>query len=1322
MKPLDPFAVDFTGVHLIEASAGTGKTYNIASLYVRALIEAGQTVDEILVVTYTEAATKELRDRLMRRLRESIRVLEGGVAGSDSFLSQLKQQIRDPEKVDGGGETDDLADSEKEGDPAYSQTAGDTAQPVDSAEAAKRLKRAVRSFDEAAIYTIHGFCRHALQDRAFESGAPFEAELIGDDSEIVREIIEDYWRNYVQEASKDELKRPLLQFLLDKGLNPESLTEELAGYVGKPYMRLRPEGVPPMEGFEEEISTLTDLYDQMETMWESDRSELQSLLLGDAVSGRKYRTDWLQSWMQAMDEWLESDVTPIVVFDKFERFAQSYIDESLTKKSREKRMPPPAHPFFKAVDEYMETSASLQQLDVAFRRKLFTHLTAALDEKKEELQVYSYDDLLIQLRNALYDSERGPRLRKSLRRTYPLALVDEFQDTDPIQYQIFNAIYGRSREGELRNLEGGQVLDPDQGELINPKQRGLFSSEDASGPNSVDDGPDNLAGKRRPGSEHGALFMIGDPKQSIYSFRGADIFSYLEAQKGTPAAHTYSLGHNYRSSPALIAAVNTLFGSHANPFILNNISYEPVKAGLESTDQLRIGGLEEAPLEIRQLGGFGKDESSDNKPKGKGDAQDISARDTAAKIHALLSKSQKGEAKIGGNAVQAGDIAVLVRSHNQAELMREALMEKSIKSVTHSRQSVFRSAEARQLYTLLKAVLEPAREQGVATALSTVILGYTADELMDLQEDENQWAALLERFNNWHDMWQEHGFTYMFRTIMREQSVAEIVVQLKNGERMLTNLNHLGELMGQEEQDANAGMHTLLKWLLRKREKEKQTAQKDNEEEQLRLESDENLVSVVTMHHSKGLEYPVVFCPFLWHSPRNSDFGKPLVYHDRENASEVYLDMQGKEDPDRSEKRYQQATEELAEGVRLAYVAITRAKYKCVINWVFAKKSAHSSLGYLLLGNEESLKSLEASIYSGKKYEDNESLFKTAISYLADHETISASAVYELETEMGAVSDRDEPLKMEARTFSRNLPLPKGAGMSSFSSLVRSEHADFEADYRRYYDDFYEQQEPDKIKAGEAEAPSLSVFNFPKGPDPGTAVHQMFENIDFNDSSGREAVIREELRRQDIDERWVPIARNMLSQTLNKSLPYSTSGTSGRTGAAGGEEAVLKLNAIQPVDMIHEMEFYFSTGQVQLRELLAIIRPDDNVPYTVEGYAAKGFLKGFIDLIFRHGDRFYILDYKTNHLGHTVEDYEQYRLTEEMKEKMYDLQYHIYLVALHRFLRRRLPDYHFDRHMGGAFYLFLRGINEEGAEGIYYDRPDVRLIDTLDTELGRDAR
>jgi len=1198
MKTLDPFEVSFSGVHLIEASAGTGKTYNIASLYVRALIETPKTVDEILVVTYTEAATKELRDRLMKRLRESIRVLEGTPTGDDSFLAKLQKDV------------------------------------VDADDALKKLKQAVRSFDEAAVYTIHGFCGHALQEWAFESGASFDATLIGDDTEIIAELIDDYWRNTVRKFSENPLRRPLLKLLLDKNYGPEKIIKELSDYVGKPYLKILPEEEVSLAHFDESLYRLRELYDDLKSNWDDQEEQLLALLESEQMHGNKYRKNSLPKWANLMSHWMRGEVAPVAFFDQFEKFAQSTINESLKKSASD---PPPEHPFFKQVDRYIETARSVRNFDVAFKRKLFADIVEEVNDRKEELQVYSYDDMLIQLRNAVLDPQGGRQLRKNIRNSYPIALVDEFQDTDPIQYQIFKSIYGK---------ESGS-----------------------------------------------ALFMIGDPKQSIYGFRGADIFAYLQAKTDAPAENSYNLGHNYRSVPSLIEGVNALFSSHSNPFILENIPFRPVEAGRKASKLLTIDGTEAAPLEIRQLL-----VSSENAPLKKGTANKCTAADTAAQIHKLLADAQKGAAKIGEKPVQARDIAVLVRKHPQAKSISDALKERGIKSVTRSRESVFKSEEAAELYAVLKAVIKPTDDWLVMTALSTSVLGYKANELFVLQQDEKARAEIVEKFVGWHAMWQQHGFGYMFRMMMQQQEVAETVMQLKHGERILTNIIHLVELIRSQEQNGKSGMHSLLKWLLKKRNEDG----KDIEEEQLRLESDENLVNIVTIHQSKGLEYPIVFCPYLWYVRKNDDEGKPIVYHEPGEKSTTYLDFQGKNDPGRPQKRYQNAKEELAEEVRLAYVAITRAQYKCVINWVHAKKAAHSPFGFLLLDQKKAFESLGASIFPEQTFDESDPLlFKSAIEQLSAHDSIIAPVVDAGQIEPGTFESDSEGEALEAKTFDRKLPLPAGHRMTSFSSLVRSEQNDFEPDYHNYFDDQFERvEEPDEF--GDS-----TIFDFPKGPKPGTAVHHIFENIDFADERSWEDVINEQLAAQNIAERWISTAKSMLQKTVSKSLL--------------ADKPELKLAALKPEHMIAELEFYFASDHVQLNELLHIIRPNEKILQPVEGFAEEGYLKGFIDLTFKYNNRYYILDYKTNHLGGTIADYRPEMLQEEMHEAFYNLQYHIYCVALHRFLSSRMQDYSYKAHFGGAFYLFLRGINNDGGEGIYFDRPDESIITKLDNYLGRDS-
>lgn len=1200
MKLLKPFRIPLSGINLIEASAGTGKTYNIASLYVRALIERQREVKQILVVTYTEAATKELRERLMRRLRESVQALEGKAFGEDEFLRMLPQHVDDAE------------------------------------QAVIKLKEAIRSFDEAAIYTIHGFCYQALQEQAFESRALFDAELTGDDKEIVREVIDDYWRNWVHEASQSPLKRPLLKLLMDKGYNPDTLTDELAGFTGKPYLDIQPEDIEHRK-IEEQLKRLAELFDQLKSEWESSQEEIFKLLDSGHLS--YYRTDWLQGWMLQIHDWLRGEVPPIDLFDKFEKFTQSTIDNSLKKESEKKGIAPPEHPFFKQADSYQSLAESLSHYDIKFKLKLFKHLPDTLDARKEEQQLLSYDDLLIQLRNALVDSVRGAGLAKTLRHAYPIALVDEFQDTDPIQYEIFRTIYG--------NGEGNS-----------------------------------------------SLFMIGDPKQSIYSFRGADIFAYLKAKNDAREERTFSLDRNFRSVPELIKAINALFGHQENPFILEDIPFHPVRPGKEKDayKRLKINRKNTAPIEILK-----PDIPSDELPLNKSTAQKRSARDTAVQIQQLLNQSKNGNATIGADNVRADDIAVLVRSHFQAGLIRDALREKGIKSVQYSQDSVFKSDEASDLQYMLKAVAEPANEGFVKTALATNVMGYKAEELLRFEEDESAWVEKLEQFSGWHAAWQEHGFAYMFRQILKGENIPEKLITLKEGERKLTNLIHLSELLQQEEQDGKTGIRSLLQWLARKRNEE----QKDREEEQLRLESDEHLVKVVTMHRSKGLEYPVVFCPFLWHGSRYSDSGRPFVYHDRGDASKVYLDFHGKADPGRTEKRLQMAKEDLAESVRLAYVAITRAEQKCVLSWIPAAKSEYSPLGYLLLGQEESFKVLKDTLSSDSKYEPvDPAKFDDSLAKLiqGNADLFAVNSNFTSKQQEFALS-HESPKSLTVRSFKREQALKAGAAISSFSSLIRSEQADFEIDYDIYFDE----RGGEEIVNGNKQ--TLSIFNFPKGPDPGTAIHHIFEQTDFRNPGDLKEIITENLAWQGIAERWVPVVSKLVTTTLNKNLL--------------GEGQELRLCNIERRNLIPELEFYFTSGEARLKELLRIIRPGHEIPPSAAGFSEEGFMKGFIDLTIKHQNRYYILDYKTNHLGNTVASYGQEHLEIEMEEAMYDLQYHLYTVALHRYLSCVDRDYSYETHFGGVVYLFLRGINEAGNEGIYFDRPDSELIKDLDTYLGR---
>ena len=1197
MKLLEPFEIDLSGINLVEASAGTGKTYNITSLYIRALIEKNISVSEILVVTYTEAATKELKDRLLGRLSESIAVLKAGKVqdSSDQFLAELLSQVSDRPK------------------------------------AIQRLEKAVRMFDEASIYTIHGFCYQALQEQAFESGAMYDAEMIGDDSDLVQEAVDDYWRKWVDKISQHKSKEALLKLLVDQKNDPESLARELGNYIGKPYLNILPED-PEIKQLEPKLDQLQGLHDRMRRIWQTQRSELLSLLSGDEMSN--YRAGWLSGWFLKMDLIFDSDTPSIDIFDQFDRFTQSRINDSITKAAKKKGLSPPQHAFFKAADRYQDCARSLQNYGVSFKKKLVFWLRRELKAKKEDLQVLSFDDLLLRLRDALANAERGKRLARRLSEKYPLAMVDEFQDTDPNQYEIFRRIY--------------------------------------------------------KSADHTALFMIGDPKQSIYSFRGADIYSYIRARDDAPKANRYRLDRNFRSTPNLLRGLNAFWGRGARPFLVDKIKYKKVTAGRneEEYQTLKERGKEHPPIQFRQLSSRGQDQQN------KGETKKQVAEDTADEIRRLLQGGEKERITIGDRPVKARDIAVLVRRHKQADLISEALRERSIKSVQYSEKSVFKSEEAEQVEQLLKAVADPADETLIKTALALPLTSYTADRLLAIEDDDQAWSKLLQQFSEWHHIWQDEGFAAMYRSLLTGLDIKEHVVSLTRGERRLTNLLHLGELLHEESQQHREGTRGLLQWLGRKRRDD--TA--GGEEEQLRLESDEALVKVVTMHKSKGLEYPIVFCPFLWYGPNISDSGQPLVYHRPDDEDTSYLDLNGKSDPKRAEKRFYAQREELAESLRLAYVAMTRAECRLYLTWQFAKSSELSALGYLLQDAEQAEALLKAKVGHDRKVDFSGDEMHDAIGAICrnhpDLFMLASKAQQSGSEQLAFPGIEDTVPHLQAPVFGRSTKLKNSYRLSSFSSLSSWMHDEPDMpDYDQYL------QEANSPSMEEHSPENRSMFTFPKGPQPGTCVHHIFEEINFATLEKADQKVTESLELHGIDREWLPTVSDMLQTVVQRPLLAS--------------DNRLRLAALTSSDLIPEMEFHYQNEHIKTSELLSIIRDEDSSGLTMRGEAESGFLKGFIDLTFRFEGKYYILDYKTNYLGDSLDDYRQQQLQQEMYEAAYDLQYHIYTIALHRFLEQKVSGYSYANHFGGAFYLFVRGMNEEGREGIFFDRPSLKTIQHL---------
>ncbi len=1216
MQPLNPLTLTLHGQILIEASAGTGKTYTIALLFLRLLLEKGLSVDEILVVTFTKAATEELRGRIRQRIRDALDVLEG--QGPD--------------------------------DPLLQELLIKACEEIPTEKAAILLGDALTRMDEAAIYTIHGFCQRMLQEHAFESGAPFAMEFIESEQLLRKRIMEDFWRRRFYPAAEEEAA-----WVASLWQSPGDLQAGLGGHLGRQDLQCIP--AVSEEVVEAQTEQLATLFAQVRQQWQEHSAVVMGLLQENKRLSRDKRKGYglvrLEAAQELLCEFLAAPNPSWLLADELELFTNSKIQSSLKKNKHD----PPEHPFFTCFEEFFQAH---QQLHTTRRilvlNQARTWLQDELTRRKQAQDQLSFDDLLTHLEAAL-QGESGERLAHSINTRFPIILVDEFQDTDPLQYRIFAAVH-----------RAGQAITD--------------SSSSSTGP---------VNGKT-PG-----LFLIGDPKQAIYSFRGADIFTYIQARQDTLPANRLTMTTNYRSATPMVEAVNALF-CHEAPFLFakDEIDFPEVQAaGLADKAPLLLEDNPPSPLTCLLL-----PEGDKGKPLAKGPAEELAARFCAHEIADLLVAGQDGRALLGDKPLSAGDFAVLVRTHAEAELVRKELNALSITSVSFSQESVFSGKEARQLLTVMTALHDLSDAALVRTALVTELFGYTAQRLECLRNDEQEWEELMAALNAYRRTWQKQGVIPMLQKLLKEQQTVSRLHAVPTGERMLTNFLHLAELLQAESRHCFGvhGTNALLRWF----SDQIQSPEKHVENQQLRLESDENLVKIVTIHKSKGMEYPVIFLPFLW-AARPCSPKRPLSFHRPEEPGQLCLDL-GSGQPENfllAEK------ERLAEDLRLLYVAVTRAQACCFFCWGRVTKMDDSALCYLL--------------HNG---------LPTADQLLADLQRLDNGNGMMGTMGMMTVKpfpERFLPTKLQAEASETPLVSPLFTGkintrwqLLSYSGLTASLHAGSSEVVHSTISSTSGPERPDYDEnvdkgAGQetrrAEPPSLDAFSFPKGAAAGTCLHAILEKIHFTDPADHEGVISNELARAGFDQSWLPVVRIWMGDILSTKL----------TGADGGEG--FSLADIQEPNRVNEMAFYFPLTDLRLGRFNQVLERFSYPPLPNQHAVLEGLMVGFIDLVFSMNDRYYLADYKSNFLGDDPANYQQEQLKTAMLDHRYDLQYLIYTVALHRFLKGRVQNYAYEQHFGGGLYLFLRGMHPDYplGTGVFSAQPSLALIDALDQVMGLPA-
>jgi len=1234
MKSLDLSNVSLDGWKLVESSAGTGKTYAIASLYVRLLLERRLGVGQILVVTFTEAATEDLKRRIRVRIREAMDTLATG-KGEDEFLDGLLRKTANP------------------------------------TEAHRVLADALRTFDEAAIFTIHAFCQRVLQENAFESGSPFETDFVTNQESFLREIVDDFWRIELYPASA-----LFIRHAWRDGLTPESLLQFVKQCASWPLLEVIPEGQKACAEVQARLEeAVWQEHRTLRTAWESSKAAVGAILFRDVGLNRSiYRLETIERDLRDLEAYLSAG-DPLNLPAGFEKFCSSKLVRSV---KRNQAAPRPC--LFDRCEEFLGTCKELRGLFdrslLALKARLVHFARNELRARKRERNLRSYDDLLLDLHEVLSGPGRSG-LAASLGQRYAAALVDEFQDTDPLQYAIFQKLFS-----------GGET----------------------------------------------GVFLIGDPKQAIYSFRGADVFAYMQAAREIETRLT--LDRNWRSTEKLVQAVNRIFQNVPHPFLFPEIEFRAVRAASGSDGFVWRGESSPEPLKI-----WAMERTQPDQPINKSQAYEELPAAAASEIVRWLQAGNAGEALVENKPLTAHHIAVLVRTNDEARRMQTALQRVNVPSVIHSDESVFKSPEALDLLRVLAAVAEPGNEGRIRAALATEIFGATSGELAELAEDEARSDFWLETFAFYRDLWIDQGFMTMATCLIARQEVRARLLGLPGGERRLTNLLHCCELLHQAALENGLGVEELLKWLAETRQ---QSSVARVEEHQIRLETDEQAVQIVTVHKSKGLQYPIVFCPFCWNTGAKRD---EVLFHDPEKPGTLVMDIGS---PQLEAHRELAEAEDLAENARLLYVALTRAKYRCVVAWGGIRDAGASALAYLLhpppalkagaLGSRSNgLDSEGKSPGEPLKHRNSPSDGSSPGSPAHFLRGFDGNTVKELKSHFNGLRsdaiDRDlqslagdghsgiawsrmpkpsaaayvSPVQQMAELSCRRLTreIPSGWSLASFSSLVAGKARETEL------------QDRDSVgsRSGEETEPHLpararTFVDFPRGRRAGTALHELFEAIDFSlePMEPVRTVVRETLAKFGFESAWQEPVLQMLRDVLTTPLDP--------------EAANFCLSSLPPERRLHELEFTFPLDLLTSRRLRAAFAVHRSIDFPkalpqalelLDFVPVQGAMKGFIDLVFEREGRFYLADWKSNFLGQGPEAYGRRALDDVMMGELYVLQYHLYVVALDRYLAFRLREYEYQTHFGGVYYLFLRGIGPQHgpAYGVFRDRPPEPLIREL---------
>jgi exodeoxyribonuclease V beta subunit len=1251
-QALDVLAMPLRGSRLIEASAGTGKTWTLAALYLRLVLGHGDCVRsdgqpllpaQVLVVTFTRAATRELSQRIRQRLADAAAVFRGvaPIPQGDALLGRLLDEI----PTGPGREA-----------------------------AAWRLACAAEAMDAAAVLTLDAWCQRMLRDHVPLAGLDDDAAVQPDSAELRLEAACDYWRQEVY-----PLDAEALPVALGTWASPQALAEGIGPWLERElpesagHGRLAERIAPHLQALQALKAHWPARVDEMQQWLDARTDAARSPFSGSKLSRRHY-----PGWLQALREWAAE---PTALRPDISAAGQSRLRPEGLRAALRPGIQLEIPACFDAFGQLLDALDALPALEPGLRLHAAAGVARRLHALKAQRGLRSHLDVQQQLARALDPALAGTgaqALRQVIRARFPAALVDEFQDTSPLQLAILDRLYGLAAD------------DP-----------------------------------------QAAVLLIGDPKQSIYGFRGADIHSYLRARRATAGRH-HALDVNRRSTPALVAAVNALFGAaeargaegafRFAPAVADGsaqdrpLPFQPVTAA-EGDTVFEPGGDGELPALTLCLTMAGQSAT---------EARAWHAQRCAQVVVEWLQRDGAGLRRRSDGRwrpLAPGDIAVLVHDRHDAALVRRELTRRVVPSVFLSdRDSVYATPEAADLLRVLRAVENPSDVRLARAALATGLLGLPLQQLLLLADDDEALDAEAERLRALQSTWRRQGVLAAIRALLHGFGLPARWLAQDGGERRLTDVLHLAELLQQAESGVD-GQASLLHLLAREVEAAGPDAVAAEEVVQ-RLESDADRVQVVTVHKSKGLQYPLVFLPFGTRVRTAGSRDWALWLPDGEGQRRLVTEPG---DADREAAELDARREDL----RLLYVALTRAQHRL---WVGASMHRsgtsraeawhRSALGYLVSGPAPA----EPALAVQTLRELASRCPSIGLSVIEEDPPPMAASVQRLRRADEAVPIASTP--PYAAAFERDW------GITSYSALARDAARGGSA------------QPAPRAGAGTGDA----AWETPLQPWPADgAIRQPVLRDDEPPAGATEAILQADAAPGDAAAPWHRFPRGALAgDFLHRQLEWLADEGFGRVDTPAVQRALaqrceregwghraddvqrwLSRVCTQPLPALGvplqglqrslpEMEFWLPVQQLRTATLDALcsahLWPGQERPRLGERQRS-GLLMGFADLVFEHGGRFWVLDYKSNALGRDDAQYGALAMQRAMLEHRYDLQAALYLLALHRLLRARLREaYRPADQLGGALFLFLRGIAGPQA-GCCVVPPSQALLDSLDASF-----